>query len=161
MDLIRQGIIGAYFPQLGFYYKAFQALSPPDPDISTRRNQSLRVPRWVPSAQNVGWRDRGAEGTGWEVTDPLDAVNASHRAGWDFAGTGELDVGYQVIWKVDGFAVGLVVFQREFIGTSIKLAQIVDAGVGWAGSPSRSLCLSLDHEESDKPDEENQEANLQ
>jgi hypothetical protein len=59
---------------------------------------------------------------------------------------------------VDGFAVGLVVFQREFIGTIIKLAQIVDAGVGWAGSPSLSLCLSLDHEESDKPDEENQEA---
>jgi len=36
MNLIWQGIIGAYFPQRLFYYKAFQAVSQPDPATSTR-----------------------------------------------------------------------------------------------------------------------------
>jgi hypothetical protein len=41
MNLIGQGIIEAYFPQRLFYYKAFQAVSQPDPATSTQWNQTL------------------------------------------------------------------------------------------------------------------------
>ena len=65
---------------------------------------------------------------------PLDMIAAAGRTRGNFALAVELDVGRQIIWKADGFAIGLVIFQSELVGGRINLAHIIDAGVGGASA---------------------------
>lgn len=113
------------------------------------------------SFKNMGWRDRGSKRTGWGLSHPADVVNATHRTGRHFSRAGELDEGCQVVREIDGFTVGLVIFQCELISGGVNLSEIIDAGVRWAVSPPWSLCLCLDDEAKDKPDDENQDADFQ
>jgi len=107
------------------------------------------------------WCDRGAEWAGWGISNPADVVNSSHRTGGHFIRAGELDVRGQIVREINGFTVGLVIFQGELIRTSVNLTKIIDAGVRRAVSPPWSSCLCLDDEAKDKPDDENQDTDFQ
>ena len=81
------------------------------------------------SLQNVSWGHRGAKGAGRGVTDPLETVNATVRTGRDFACAVQLDVVRQVVWEVDGSAIGFVLFKRELVHGGLNLPEVVDARI--------------------------------
>lgn len=86
------------------------------------------------SGQRVPRKTVCGERTGRSVADSFDGINAALRTWWDFAVFGELDVGRQIIGKVDGFAILFVFLQGELIGCGINLTQVVDAGIHSAGA---------------------------
>ena len=77
----------------------------------------------------MGWGDSGAERAGWKFADFVEVINAAARTSGNLTLAVEFDVRRQVVWKVDGFAVGFVLFQSKLICSGINLTHIVDAGV--------------------------------
>ena len=79
------------------------------------------------------WRDRAAERAGRRGADHSAGVGATSRAGRNFAGGVQLDIGRQVGAQSYGGPGCLASFESELIGRPVNLAEVVDAGVGLRG----------------------------
>lgn len=78
--------------------------------------------------------DRGAEGASGCPSNSPDAINSALRTAGDFPLTIEFNVGCQVVGEIDGFAVGFTLLQRELVGGSVNLPEVVDAGIEATGA---------------------------
>lgn len=58
----------------------------------------------------MGGRDRGADGACRTVANFLDGINTALRATTNLARAVELDVRRQIVWKINGRAVGQMMF---------------------------------------------------
>ena len=75
----------------------------------------------------MGRGDGIAERTSRRITNFFDGINATSRTSGNLALAVEFDVRRQVVGILNGFAVGLVVFQGELVGGGINLAKVIDA----------------------------------
>ena len=79
------------------------------------------------SGHNMGRIHVRAERASWFIADFFEGIHTTLRTRRNFAVLVELDVRRQVGGKVDGFTIGLAIFQGEFLGGNINLAKVVDA----------------------------------
>jgi hypothetical protein len=47
-----------------------------------------------------------AEGTGWGFANFADVIDTTLRTGWNLSRAVQLDVRFQVVWKMDGVSIG-------------------------------------------------------
>ena len=74
--------------------------------------------------------DGGAERAGRRLANFGDVISATGRTWCNFAISVQLDVGRQVIGKIDRCAIGQMIHQCELICCGVNLTQVVDAGIG-------------------------------
>ena len=79
--------------------------------------------------QDVGGCNGAAQGTNRLLPNFSNVINAASGTRWDFSRAVEFDVGREVVGEIDASAIRFALFQRELIGSGIKLAKIIDAGI--------------------------------
>jgi hypothetical protein len=73
---------------------------------------------------------------GRNVANFLESINSTILTGWNLSCAGQLDVGREVIWKMDGRACLQLMFQGKLVCGGINLAKIVETGVRGGLRPS-------------------------
>jgi hypothetical protein len=63
----------------------------------------------------MGWRDIGAERTGWSFANSCNIVDATSRAWWHFPLAIGYYIGYQMVRETDAVALGQVMLQGKLI----------------------------------------------